>query len=279
MIKTIWITILIALVLLSGCGVGETNTTKQKVTEPNTTQAVTTLSMSNSKSEKTKSSKITNTKAKKDKTSKNSSVRINEKALMKKYYFLSNDTESYLRKGAKINFKMDPYFCFNDSFNTFKFMPGWDGKLFLYYKKSKKVYKRNGERIEYRDYLNGVEIIKFISKKHRINIPEKINGKYVIKLGGFVTAFESDYDGDESDGLALINCLGYAENQKKIFIPSKVKEILWGMFEHGDLEKIEVSKDNKYYSSTNGILYSKNGKRKLCVPSRHPSGEDWILGN
>ena len=213
------------------------------------------------------------------KKTKKKPVKINKKALMKKYCFLSDDTESYLRKGAKIYFKKDPYFCFCDSFNTFKFMFGWDEKLYLYYKNSKKVYKRNGEKIEYRDYLNGVEIVKFDSKKKIINIPEKIDGKYVIKLGGFVTGFESDYPSDESDGLALINCLGYAENQKEVFIPSKVKEILWGMFEHGDLESIEVSKDNKYYSSKNGILYSKNGKRKLCVPSRHTSGEDWINGD
>ncbi len=202
-----------------------------------------------------------------------STPNIDKKALIKKYPFLSNNTESYLKKGAKIRFKNDPYFYYVDSFNTFQFKPGGDDELESYYKESKKLYKRKDEKIEYRNYLDGVEIVKFISKKKTIDIPETVDGKHVIKLGGFINDYESDYPDYDDQMIALIPCLSYAEEYEIIYIPSSVKEIVDQTFEEPCLKSIKVSKNNKHYCSKNGILYSKNGKRKLFVPSSHPSEE------
>lgn len=241
--KTICITILIALVLLSGCGVSETNSTKQKVTEPNTTQAVTTLSMSNSKSEKTKSSKITNTKAKKNK-----------------------------RPRKKVS-----YYGFVDPLKKLKLTKN---NIEKYDKLSKTTTLKDTTEVVYRNYKNGVEIIwqedfNIDLKPNEdayINVPENIKGKPVIKLGGELGDEDPVWDGkdDYYKYYYFINCFS-GSMATKIHLPATVKEIVKGTFDIDDLESIEVSKNNPYYSSKDGILYDKSGKIRLCVPPNHHS--------
>ena len=48
------------------------------------------------------------------------------------------------------------------------------------------------------------------------------------------------------------------------------------------LREIHVVEDNAYYSSQEGVLYSKDGKRLLCCPQKHPleslSADDYLAG-
>lgn len=208
---------------------------------------------------------------------------LSDKEVVKKYPFLSDDVESYRQPGAEIFFKKDPYYNYGDAIDNFQFEPGWDDDLYSYYNKNRKEIRLNGDNIVYKDYRNGVEIMQYLSLKKHIIIPEKINGKKVIKLGGFIVGLEppgyglSD-DDIETSPMAKWPCLFSCTNMENVFIPAGVKEIQYGNFD-GWLKKITVSKKNKYYSSKDGILYNKKGTRKLCVPNYHHSGEDWIMGN
>ena len=241
--KTICITILIALVSLSGCSVSETNSTKQKVTEPNTTQAVTTLCMSNSKSEKTKSSKITNTntKAKKDKTSK-------------KKYKNYKDIPGYIEYISDRNKGEITSFCCMCS------------SLYLS-EKARTYYKKNIRKAGnflVTNYLDGICINKVINrKKWDGKIPEKIEGLPVIKLGSYYFYYERNVP--ES-----LNVLSFASEKKiyshysLVYLPKTIKYI---DYQNLNISRIRhryiVNKNNPYYKADDdGWLYVIDQKGK-----------------
>lgn len=241
--KTICITILIALVLLSSCSVSETNSTKQKVVEPNTTQAVTTLCMSNSKSEKTKSSKITNTntKAKKDKTSK-------------KKYKNYKDIPGYIEYISDRNKGEITSFCCMCS------------SLYLS-EKARTYYKKNIRKAGnflVTNYLDGICINKVINrKKWDGKIPEKIEGLPVIKLGSYYFYYERNVP--ES-----LNVLSFASEKKiyshysLVYLPKTIKYI---DYQNLNISRIRhryiVNKNNPYYKADDdGWLYVIDQKGK-----------------
>lgn len=98
-----------------------------------------------------------------------------------------------------------------------------------------------------------INILKYIGKNINITIPEKINGKNVTTIGN--RAFDDCYE------------------NTKIKIPKTIKNIAKNAFNDCiSLKNIEVDKDNKYYSSEEGILFDKN-KTKLI---RYPQGKDSV---
>ncbi|MCR5653882.1 MAG: hypothetical protein K6F88_08810 [Ruminococcus sp.] len=174
----------------------------------------------------------------------------------------SKDTEkidySYKSKYAKIRCPEVPYYGFIEPLET------------LMYKKYDRAVKHNDTTkykgdIGYRDYKNGVEIVLAPDSG---KIPEKIDGKPVIRLGGYldcspesesVDTYFTSFDDGEGIG-----------NVEKITIPSGVKEIVFDTFESlRDLEKINVSPNNPYYSSVDGILYNKEKTVLLFIPLNH----------
>ena len=241
--KTICITILIALVLLSSCSVSETNSTKQKVTEPNTTQAVTTLCMSNSKSEKTKSSKITNTntKAKKDKTSKKKYKNYKDIPGYKEYISDRNKGE------------ITSFCCMCSSLYLSE-------KARTYYKKN----IRKAGNFLVTNYLDGICINKVINrKKWDGKIPEKIEGLPVIKLGSYYFYYERNVP--ES-----LNVLSFASEKKiyshysLVYLPKTIKYI---DYQNLNISRIRhryiVNKNNPYYKADDdGWLYVIDQKGK-----------------
>lgn len=194
---------------------------------------------------------------------------------MKKYILLSfliilsllcscsSNEESYLNYNAKINNKKVPYYGFeiDEESNLL------DN---VYVEKVKQSYKYDeNSKIFYRDYLNGVEIVKCNAVNNIIKIPQKIKGKKVLKLGGYINT--EDFGEPETD-VGLKSCfLSYSYTiLEEIYIPKNVKEIIKDTFEVVyNLKRINVDKDNPYYSSRNGILYDKSGEIKLCVPNNY----------
>lgn len=167
--------------------------------------------------------------------------------------------EDYLSYDAKINNKSVPYYGYE--------IYGEESDLLdnEYVNKIKESYKFDKDYI-YREYLDGVEIVKCNALNNKIRIPEKIKGKNVIKLGGYINT--EDFFEPETD-IALKSCFLSDSNTiiEEIYIPKTVKEIIKDTFEWIDtLQKINVDKDSPYYSSKNGVLYDKSGKIKLFVP-------------
>lgn len=173
--------------------------------------------------------------------------------------------ESYAQKESVIHYHEVPYFddpieyCYHFAYDS-----EW---VSVFQKGSKEITEKKPEyKIIYKDYREGIEILQFTSYNSIVKIPEKIDGKFVIKLSGNFYQFDTIEDPPYS----FIPCLDNCHYVKKVVIPSKVKEIVYDSFNLNFIEEIEVSKDNPYYSSKNGILYNKDGTIKLCVPNCHP---------
>lgn len=179
----------------------------------------------------------------------------------KKYYYVKRKSEgmdySYKSKYAHIYNPDVPYYGYGDPLNE------------LYNTKNyqKTALSRNESDFKsdfsYRKFKDGVEISCAPFKK-TINVPEKIDGKPVLKLGGEITTYEDNgYCYREST---------WETDAEKVVISKNVQEIVSGTFSNMDhLKTIEVSKDNPYYSSENGILYNKSKTVLLFVPLKNTS--------
>lgn len=142
---------------------------------------------------------------------------------------------------------------------------------------ARKYFKKNSRRVGdflITDYMDGVCINKYCGFLFGddLIIPEKIDGKPVVKLGGY---FESGIESE--DGYKeIIGAFG-GNASVTIHIPSTVKIITqeaissgWGMIADEDKYRyvyiigFDVDKDNPYYySSKCGNLYTKDMKTLL----------------
>ena len=138
------------------------------------------------------------------------------------------------------------------------------------------------------DYEDGVCINKCYHKTfNTINIPEKLDGKPVVKIG---SVLDREYVIDEYWYNELSPILGFGDCE--LNIPSTVKYISSRVFleacefdenyldEYFHITKINVDKDNPYYSSENGILFTKDKKSLLYADLSNESfmkGGDIIL--
>lgn len=133
-----------------------------------------------------------------------------------------------------------------------------------------KVEKFNVNDYNYWLYGNKAHFEKYTGADDTIEIPDEIEGMPVTAIG---YKYEMDYDYDHT---------GLGKNVKKLIIGKNVSkfvngyEIIRMVTETSEettifditptLESIEVSEDNEYYSSQDGILYSKDGKTLLRCP-------------
>lgn len=173
-----------------------------------------------------------------------------------KYEYIKRAKEgfdySYKSKYADITYSDIPYYEYADPLNK---------QLNL---DKKSALARNesdfAKGFEFRSFENGVEIANAPFEK-TITIPDEINGKPVLKLGGSIA--------DEGDAKRYHEST-WETDAEKIIISKNVRDIVSGTFSNMNyLEEIEVSEDNPYYSSQNGILYNKDKTVLLFVPISH----------
>ena len=133
-----------------------------------------------------------------------------------------------------------------------------------------KMYKSGDFLVS--DYNGGICINRYVGNEKDVVIPEKIDGKNVIKIGLY---FERSWD-DTSDGIDgsiyFQRNAFYETGVKSIYLPSGLKEIVMYSFyisEKNTLKSIKVSKENPYYLSVNGILFSKKPLKVLCIPGAY----------
>lgn len=134
------------------------------------------------------------------------------------------------------------------------------------------------------DYLYGVSIVKYQGKEDTVEIPETLDGKAVLKIGGYY----HDYD-SSSNVIYFFKPAFDCSKIKKLILPKTIKEIVHNSFHtvlyseedssEDVLEIIEVSPENQYYCSSDGILYSKDKSALLCVPSNNSMSEINIDSN
>lgn len=125
-------------------------------------------------------------------------------------------------------------------------------------------------------YEYGVCINKYLGKEKTVIIPEEIDGMPVVKLGNYY--IKTEYGFKEYSSF-------YGTQIESIYLPSKLKEIVYPTFfqinipesfsDEGlcdpeevedTLKSITVSKENSYYFSCGGVLFSKTTCKALCFP-------------
>lgn len=179
----------------------------------------------------------------------------------KEYTYVKRSKEgldySYTSKYAHINYSDVPYYGYGDPLEELYYTDAYTKTA----KSRNETEYKDG--FSYRSFQSGVEIACAPFEK-TITIPETLGGKPVIKIGGEITDYE--------DGGYCYRESTWETDAEKVVISKNVKEIVSGTFESMPyLQTIEVSKDNPYYSSENGILYNKDKSVLLCVPLKNPN--------
>ena len=163
-----------------------------------------------------------------------------------------------------------------------------------------KSYKAGKFKYQYKNTKKGVWITKItpLSSKgiSKLNIPAKIKGKKVVKLGNTKDKYGTDDEARNIFGLMMCDpdgvgnfvisntkaqkriekikkinlpssivsitprCFYYMQDGKEINIPKGVKKEVVNQFTRVKWKKVKISSKNKTYKVKNGCLLSKNGK-------------------
>ena len=163
-----------------------------------------------------------------------------------------------------------------------------------------KSYKAGKFKYQYKNTKKGVWITKItpLSSKgiSKLNIPAKIKGKKVVKLGNTKDKYGTDDEARNIFGLMMCDpdgvgnfvisntkaqkriekikkinlpssivsitprCFYYVQDGKEINIPKGVKKEVVNQFTRVKWKKVKISSKNKTYKVKNGCLLSKNGK-------------------
>lgn len=137
-----------------------------------------------------------------------------------------------------------------------------------YYENNK---RRSGDYI-ITDYNDGVCINQYVGGKVAenaiLNVPEKIDGKPVVKIGGYPVDNGDDFlgafAGNKNFTLKLPSTVKYIGSHTFLYYSGIIPE------ENRDdftlVKSVEVSEDNPYYASYKGTLYTKDKKSLLYEP-------------
>lgn len=123
-------------------------------------------------------------------------------------------------------------------------------------------YRTASDNKDYKisDYSQGVEIVKYLGNDKNVVIPETLDGKAVMKIGGYYR------DSYFISAFADSGC-------KSICLPSALESLAAYSFDSiSTLEMIYVSEYNPYYSSLNGVLYSKDTTILISIPVNYIKG-------
>ena len=163
-----------------------------------------------------------------------------------------------------------------------------------------KSYKAGTFKYQYKNTKKGVWITKItpLSSKgiSKLNIPAKIKGKKVVKLGNTKDKYGTDDEARNIFGLMMCDpdgvgnfvisntkaqkriekikkinlpssivsitprCFYYVQDGKEINIPKGVKKEVVNQFTRVKWKKVKISSNNKIYKLKSGCLLSKNGK-------------------
>lgn len=169
------------------------------------------------------------------------------------------------------------YEAYISDFNT-----GYDDATFYFIeeametsKQARDFYKSNNRRCgDYiiTDYEDGVCINRYVglelSDGSILEIPEKIDNKLVVKIGGYVSDDETKilgaFSGNTNFTLKIPSTVKYIGNLSFLCYSGIISDDDRKDFTF--ISSIEVSADNPYYWSNDGALYTKDRKSLLYEP-------------
>lgn len=178
-------------------------------------------------------------------------------------YLKANNWDETDQNGNIVILKNDPYYGYIEK-------SYWeeDYKNIIVYQQKNSYLSKENKDYTVSNYDGGICIEHFWGETSDVlQIPETIDGKPVVKLGQYLLVDQENnvfgdalaFGGDNETTQPKI---------KEVYIPSGVKEIVAHTFSSmgSDLEKIIVDKNNPYYYSENGNLYSRKTNKLLCAP-------------
>ncbi|MBQ7596123.1 MAG: hypothetical protein IJU45_05610 [Clostridia bacterium] len=181
------------------------------------------------------------------------------------YYF-------YYKEHKLIQSSEDPdhYYVFEDFQNYYYVNNTLNEETFDKIESS--IYESPDGQFMISDYKDGICINQYLGNEKDVVIPETINGKKVIKIGGYPV-----FDGyvDSYSSLFSVFCKFeslededlshyYPDNIETVTLPKYLKEIHLNSFENVvKLKRIIVDENNPYYKSTMG------GRRFLSKTGSH----------
>lgn len=201
------------------------------------------------------------------------------------------------------NSDIKPKYNIEKDVDPFYLTKGWDEGEYWeinyealasnYYRSFQSAVRQSGDYI-ISDFKDGVCINKLIFDKSKysgeditIEVPETIDGKKVLKLSGYIKDYDEDIYHDRFMQHGFLN--EFPRNYKiHLIIPSTVTDIsscgLYGYYYHDyddyyyvKASYIEVSPDNKVFSSIDGALYSKDKKWLLLFPDDYYDSKDFVV--
>ena len=187
-------------------------------------------------------------------------------------YFFGDDSPkdpTYDTKGNLVNYESTPYYGYLEQLDISSDESIRECVDGMYISEDNPDYLVSA-------YDDGICINKYLGTEKSVIIPEKIDGKSVVKLGNYYMEIEGYY----SDYTAF-----WATGVESVCLPSGLKEIVHGTFWQTNspelywndgicdpqeieytLKSITVSKDNPYYVSVGGTLFSRTSYKVLCSP-------------
>ncbi len=123
-------------------------------------------------------------------------------------------------------------------------------------------------------YNDGVRITKYTGAEGRVNIPRMISGKPVVSIGK--NAFDRTNARIVSTPDTLVSIDEYAftgcANLRKIYLSKSVKDINKLAFGSGHpwLVTCETDSENPFFTSVDGVLYTKDMKELRLYPANKP---------
>lgn len=175
----------------------------------------------------------------------------------------------------------------NDKSSSYEKTPFFNvGDSISYNADARKFYENNSRKIGnflVTNYEDGICINKYLySAGYDLIIPETLDGKPVVKLGGYLpntddafTEVIGAFAGNTGINLIIPASVKFISSNALEFSRAMIPEDCRYMFVY--ISSFEVDENNPYYSSKNGSLYSKDFKNLLWVntTSFSPDNPEW----
>lgn len=210
--------------------------------------------------------------------------------------FLNKIEYSNIKPNYNIEKDVDPSYLIKGYDKGTYWEINYDDLARNYYYNFQSAVRQSGDYV-ISDFKDGVCInqLKFDKNKYKsgditIKIPETIDGKKVLKLSGYIKDYGEDAEIHYNDRFLQHGFLSeFPDNYKiHLIIPSTVTDIsdcgLCGYYKldvddypSGNITHIEVSADNKIFSSKDGALYSKDKKWLLNTPYNYYDNKDFVV--
>lgn len=134
----------------------------------------------------------------------------------------------------------------------------------IFEKESKLKTSEENPMYKYIDYKSGIAIIKYSGNESVVNVPQTLDGKTVVAIG----SLKNEYNG--YDSITFLN-----KNISKIILPKTLNTIDEKSLISSSANYFEIEEGNDFFTSINGIIFTKDKKNLLFVPKKFENKKEY----